>query len=443
MHYWIGVLGQAARKAAEDVRLGAVPLAVSFAGQAVLGLILFLASGVTGANLAARISTALLPFLIFPLFLIVRMFKIPADLDKERSATIAKLESEVDDQDKDDLGDTRSSAEPRLEIQISEQARRDALFHSVKQPSILEFIRSESQSHPEIYRGSSSTSIPLIMGNFLVLISSNNSCINVERLILRSDAYPFFPLWLRALSQYRMCHSAPYRQPNAKFNSKEFERSLTQIDDLIAITSEYLDKSVRGATVDLDFETVASAADEAHFHYAHSRIPEAQARLEAALSHVHKLLLSHIPGPMIVSLAEPASGEESIQAPREPSLLPVILVVEDDDALRGYLNRSLSRHFGDRYQVLTARNGREALRHILDGNISLLLTDVVMPHVDGIYVARAFRAKNPLAKIIILTGFSNVLAELTKDHPDVVVLSKPIHLAEFNKTVEATLSGRP
>lgn len=95
--YWPMIFRRAAEAAAQDLRLGAVPLAVSILGQAVLGFALFMAVGMTSANIPTRIGSALVPFLLFPMFFLYRMTTAPAELDLERQAAIAALEAEKEE----------------------------------------------------------------------------------------------------------------------------------------------------------------------------------------------------------------------------------------------------------------------------------------------------------------------------------------------------------
>jgi CheY-like chemotaxis protein len=86
-----------------------------------------------------------------------------------------------------------------------------------------------------------------------------------------------------------------------------------------------------------------------------------------------------------------------------PSDRETVLVAEDEDAVRLMLCESLERHG---YRVLPARDGPEALtvagRH--EGPIDLLLTDVVMPRMDGVALARAIRESRPLTRVLYMSG---------------------------------------
>ncbi len=110
-----------------------------------------------------------------------------------------------------------------------------------------------------------------------------------------------------------------------------------------------------------------------------------------------------------------------------------ILLAEDDDSLRGFLARALERAG---YEVTACADGDEAVMH-LDQRWDLLLTDIVMPGVDGIEVARQAAARQPDLRIMFITGFAAVALSAKDQAPaGSKVLSKPIHLREIVAEVD-------
>lgn len=128
-----------------------------------------------------------------------------------------------------------------------------------------------------------------------------------------------------------------------------------------------------------------------------------------------------------------------MDAKRTPSLSPnsiQILVVEDDDALRKLLLLTLKL---DGYQVITARDGREALTIFSENQIDCVLLDVNMPYVDGLEVCTELRKRTDVP-IIIITANSrtdDVITgmELGADH----YMTKPFVLQELRARIRATL----
>jgi two-component system cell cycle sensor histidine kinase/response regulator CckA len=79
-----------------------------------------------------------------------------------------------------------------------------------------------------------------------------------------------------------------------------------------------------------------------------------------------------------------------------------ILVVEDTEEIRRMICQILTQHG---YEVLEAANGVEALK-VYGENIHLVLTDVVMPHMNGRQLADELRRINPAARLIFMSGYS-------------------------------------
>jgi two-component system cell cycle response regulator CpdR len=116
-----------------------------------------------------------------------------------------------------------------------------------------------------------------------------------------------------------------------------------------------------------------------------------------------------------------------------------ILLAEDDDSLRGFLARALERAG---HQVRVCADGDEAVDALDDGPYDLLLTDIVMPGVDGIEVARMAAARTPGMRIMFITGFAAVaLSEGSRAPEGAKVLSKPVHLREIVSEVERMIAA--
>jgi signal transduction histidine kinase len=117
-----------------------------------------------------------------------------------------------------------------------------------------------------------------------------------------------------------------------------------------------------------------------------------------------------------------------------------VLVVEDEDALREVTRRVLA---GNGYQVLTAANGPDAVdlaaRH--DGDIALLLTDLVMPGMLGKEVAEKVIALRPATAVVYVSGYSRGVLGQTLD-PGVVLVEKPISAAVLLTAVRDSLNRR-
>lgn len=125
----------------------------------------------------------------------------------------------------------------------------------------------------------------------------------------------------------------------------------------------------------------------------------------------------------------------------KPSSLPRrrILLAEDDDSMRGFLERALAKAG---YDVVSYANGEEAHQRLKEEPFALLLTDIVMPRMDGIELARHASELDPDLKIMFITGFAAVTLEAGAEAPrDARVLSKPFHLKDLVVQVEQLLDA--
>lgn len=108
-----------------------------------------------------------------------------------------------------------------------------------------------------------------------------------------------------------------------------------------------------------------------------------------------------------------------------------ILLAEDDDSMRDFLAKALTRAGHDVESVADGEEGLDALGENA-GTFELLLTDIVMPGVDGIELARRAAEIDPGLKIMFITGFAAVAlnAGLSAKR-EAKVLSKPFHLRDL------------
>ena len=118
--------------------------------------------------------------------------------------------------------------------------------------------------------------------------------------------------------------------------------------------------------------------------------------------------------------------------------MPRILLAEDDDSLRGFLTRALERAG---YEVTACADGEEAAA-VLEETWDLLLTDIVMPGMDGIELAKRAAERNAALKIMFITGFAAVALHPASGAPkQAKVLSKPFHLREIVSAVDRMLAA--
>jgi DNA-binding NtrC family response regulator len=117
-----------------------------------------------------------------------------------------------------------------------------------------------------------------------------------------------------------------------------------------------------------------------------------------------------------------------------------ILLADDDAAVRDLVRRALA---AEGHSVHVTQDGGEALEHLLahSGTIDLLVTDVDMPQLDGVSLAREAVLLKPSLSIILMSGFSDQL-----DHADSIKarkfasISKPFTLEQIKHMVRSILA---
>ncbi len=105
-----------------------------------------------------------------------------------------------------------------------------------------------------------------------------------------------------------------------------------------------------------------------------------------------------------------------------------ILLAEDEDAMRSYLSRALENAG---YEVVAVDRGTAALPWLETEAFDLLLTDIVMPEMDGIELAQRCANLSPETKVLFITGFAAVSLRASREAPQAKVLSKPFHLRDL------------
>ena len=116
-----------------------------------------------------------------------------------------------------------------------------------------------------------------------------------------------------------------------------------------------------------------------------------------------------------------------------------ILLAEDEEAMRGYLSRALENAG---YDVVAVDRGTEAVPLLESEHFDLLLSDIVMPEMDGIELAQRCNEVSPRTKVMFITGFAAVTLKASREQPQAKVLSKPFHLRDLVLEVERVFEDR-
>ena len=117
-----------------------------------------------------------------------------------------------------------------------------------------------------------------------------------------------------------------------------------------------------------------------------------------------------------------------------------ILVVDDEPAIQDILNWALS---AEGYRVTTAGNGKEALARVEHEDFDVIVTDIVMPGIDGLEVLERSRVLNPRAAVIVMTAYAaldTAIAALRRGASD--YLEKPFSVDLLKERVQRLLQYR-
>lgn len=114
-----------------------------------------------------------------------------------------------------------------------------------------------------------------------------------------------------------------------------------------------------------------------------------------------------------------------------------ILLAEDDNDMRRFLVKALENAG---FEVASYDNGLSAYNRLREEPFELLLTDIVMPEMDGIELARRATELDPDIKVMFITGFAAVALNPDSQAPkDAKILSKPFHLRDLVAEVQKML----
>jgi signal transduction histidine kinase len=147
----------------------------------------------------------------------------------------------------------------------------------------------------------------------------------------------------------------------------------------------------------------------------------------------------HIPAPEAPELV--VEEVKKPNANRDLTGIGTILLVEDDDAVRGLTARALEMRG---YEVLKANGGDEALEILTSVNkhIHLMVSDVVMPGMDGPEVAKAARAMRKDLKVIFMSGYAeDSFRKQAEMDEEVHFLAKPFQLNDLAAKVKDVMSA--
>ena len=148
--------------------------------------------------------------------------------------------------------------------------------------------------------------------------------------------------------------------------------------------------------------------------------------------------------PRYVATGEELEAEKVERHPEKPKDLTgrgTVLLVEDEDAVRSFAARALGQRG---YRVLEATTGAEALAVFAGhhGDVDLVVSDVVMPEMDGPTLCEQLRRERPDLKVIFISGYAeDSFRQHLAANEDFMFLQKPFDLKQLAAAVKAALEA--
>jgi two-component system cell cycle sensor histidine kinase/response regulator CckA len=139
--------------------------------------------------------------------------------------------------------------------------------------------------------------------------------------------------------------------------------------------------------------------------------------------------------------AEHPPAERRPEKPKDLTGRGTVLLVEDEDAVRSFAARALGQRG---YNVLQATTGAEALEVFENhpGEVDLVVSDVVMPEMDGPTLFEKLRQQRPDLKVIFISGYAeDAFRQHLAENEDFMFLQKPFDLKELAAAVKAALQA--
>ena len=115
-----------------------------------------------------------------------------------------------------------------------------------------------------------------------------------------------------------------------------------------------------------------------------------------------------------------------------------LLIVDDETSIRSLLKEHFSKL---NYDIITAENGEDALSKLEENKVDLIISDILMPQMDGVELVKRVRIEYPIIRIIMMTGYVSIenLLICVQNQVDTVIFKPFKNLDEFTVSVEDSL----
>jgi CheY-like chemotaxis protein len=139
---------------------------------------------------------------------------------------------------------------------------------------------------------------------------------------------------------------------------------------------------------------------------------------------------------------EASFGQEEVVNPNMSRNLKKVLIVDDEETLTWSMSKSLAKD-KDKYEVMIANNGKEAINILKDHAIDLVISDIRMPDINGLDLLVRIKKDFPQTKVIIMTayGSSDVQKEANR-RGSLYYVEKPFEISDIRKIIIDLISKK-
>jgi two-component system cell cycle sensor histidine kinase/response regulator CckA len=129
---------------------------------------------------------------------------------------------------------------------------------------------------------------------------------------------------------------------------------------------------------------------------------------------------------------------KSAETPAADAARQTVLVVDDDESMRTLLRRVLER---TGFTVITATNGQDGMERFAEQPVDIVVTDMMMPVLDGVELIRALRGKCPDVRIVAISGVEYPYLRMALGYGAKATLRKPVESARLVETLHRVLAA--
>lgn len=130
---------------------------------------------------------------------------------------------------------------------------------------------------------------------------------------------------------------------------------------------------------------------------------------------------------------------KSVQTSAANAAKQTVLVVDDDESMRTLLRRMLERT--GCFTVITATNGQDGMERFTEQPVDIVVTDMMMPVLDGVELIRVLRSKWPQVRIVAISGVEYPYLRMALGCGAKATLRKPVAPAELVETLNRVLAA--